>query len=80
MADEGRLEAMKHFYTFVSVLVISAQLSLADEYAADEAGYRKIAQPFLAEHCISCHGEKKQKVYFSNPGWMDLPLRGFLSF
>ena len=24
-------------------------------------GFDKIAQPFLSEHCVRCHGEKKQK-------------------
>ncbi|MSU33798.1 MAG: DUF1592 domain-containing protein [Pedosphaera sp.] len=25
------------------------------------AGFEQIAQPFLSEHCVRCHGEKKQK-------------------
>ncbi len=25
------------------------------------AGFDKVAQPFLSEHCVRCHGEKKQK-------------------
>ena len=25
------------------------------------AGFDKIMQPFLSEHCLRCHGEKKQK-------------------
>ena len=36
----------------------------ADEkaYAADATGFAKIAQPFLQEHCVKCHGPEKQKA------------------
>ena len=27
-------------------------------------GFDKVAQPFLSEHCVRCHGEKKQKGHF----------------
>ena len=33
-------------------------------YAVDQTGYRRVALPFLQEHCVSCHGEKKQKGNF----------------
>ena len=34
------------------------------EAASVPAGFDKIAQPFFSEHCIRCHGEKKQKGRF----------------
>ena len=37
----------------------------ASREAADgPTGFEKIAQPFLSEHCVRCHGEKKQKGKF----------------
>jgi len=33
-------------------------------YTPDPAGFEKIAKPFLAEHCVRCHGEKRQKGKF----------------
>ncbi len=32
--------------------------------APDESGFAEIAQPFLREHCLSCHGPKKEKGHF----------------
>ena len=36
----------------------------ADElaYTADATGFTKVAQPFLQEHCVKCHGPEKQKA------------------
>lgn len=30
-------------------------------FAVDHSGYKKIALPFMKEHCVSCHGAKKEK-------------------
>src|SRR5215204_5979738 len=27
----------------------------------DRAGFAKVAQPFIKEHCVACHGSEKQK-------------------
>ena len=35
--------------------------SASVEAASVSTGFDKIAQPFLSEHCVRCHGEKKQK-------------------
>src|SRR5205823_6573415 len=35
--------------------------ALAADQATTNSTLEKIAQPFFAEHCTSCHGEKKQK-------------------
>ena len=36
----------------------------ADGYVADADGFREVAQPFLREHCLGCHGAEKQKGKF----------------
>jgi hypothetical protein len=40
-----------------------AGATLADEIALkpDAAGYSGIVQPFIKEHCVTCHGPEKQK-------------------
>ncbi|MGI9239978.1 MAG: DUF1592 domain-containing protein [Verrucomicrobiales bacterium] len=43
---------------------VASGLSAPDEYAADVAGFREVAQPFLQEHCVACHGAEKQKGKF----------------
>ena len=30
-------------------------------HAADAAGYAKVVQPFIKDHCVKCHGSEKQK-------------------
>ena len=57
---------MKYTTLLGSILLFLAKVSFGQEstYLADEAGYEKIVQPFLAEHCARCHGEKKQKGKF----------------
>ena len=44
-------------------LLLAAGAAIGAEPAAtpDAAGFQKIVQPFLTEHCVSCHGPKKQK-------------------
>lgn len=46
--------------TFVCLM---AGATLADEIALkpDAAGYSGIVQPFIKEHCVTCHGPEKQK-------------------
>ena len=49
-----------------SLVALLAMLWLWSGIASVEAasvptGFDKIAQPFLSEHCVRCHGEKKQK-------------------
>ena len=36
----------------------------AEKFRADEAGYRKVAQPFFRAYCEGCHGAEKQKGDF----------------
>ena len=47
---------------FPFVCLISGA-TLADEIAlkSDAAGYSGIVQPFIKEHCVTCHGPEKQK-------------------
>ena len=35
--------------------------SASVEAASGQTGFDEIAQPFLSEHCVRCHGEKKHK-------------------
>ncbi len=58
---------MKDFLQLVMLAFFSGFPALAaevDGYEADAAGFREVAQPFLSEHCIGCHGEEKQKGKF----------------
>jgi mono/diheme cytochrome c family protein len=44
--------------------LLAASLGSAAEPVApppDTAGFAKVAQPFLREHCVRCHGPEKQK-------------------
>ncbi|GDY18708.1 cytochrome c [Verrucomicrobiota bacterium] len=43
--------------------LLAAPLAFAAEPALspDTAGFAKVAQPFLREHCLRCHGPEKQK-------------------
>lgn len=49
------------------ILPVSWLLAASVAYAAeptlspDTAGFAKVAQPFLREHCLRCHGPEKQK-------------------
>ena len=49
----------------ISCALLLAPLGLwcgsAGAAAKVPAGFDKVAQPFLSEHCVRCHGEKKQK-------------------
>ncbi len=42
---------------------VMAGVACADElaYHADGAGYAEVAQPFLREHCVKCHGQDEQE-------------------
>jgi mono/diheme cytochrome c family protein len=42
----------------------SSETVSAAEYAADAAGHREIALPFLAKHCARCHGPDVQEGGF----------------
>ena len=43
--------------------VLLAQVAPAAEpaHVADAAGYARIVQPFIKDHCLKCHGPEKQK-------------------
>ena len=44
-------------------LIFVARFALAAEpaHVADAAGYVRIVQPFIRDHCVKCHGPDKQK-------------------
>src|SRR5687767_13896450 len=42
-------------------LFASAGYSASSEQRTDAAGFATIVRPFVEKHCVSCHGEKKQK-------------------
>ncbi|YCM46564.1 DUF1592 domain-containing protein [Verrucomicrobiaceae bacterium 227] len=48
---------------FFLTLLVPTALSAADTppFTPDHKGFQSIAQPYFAEHCITCHGEKKSK-------------------
>lgn len=49
---------------FSAITVFSLSLAFAAEPPAhqpDNVGFSKITQPFIEQHCISCHGPKRQK-------------------
>ena len=50
-----------HSAAVVALLAKGDGLADIDGYGPDSAGYREIAQPFFQQHCVSCHGEEKQK-------------------
>lgn len=43
------------------VLFARAAFAAGSEHVPDTQGFAKTVQPFLQEHCVSCHGAKKQK-------------------
>lgn len=56
---------MKELCSAVMLVFFCASALQADAgYAADGAGFREVATPFMLKHCASCHGEKKQKGKF----------------
>lgn len=52
---------MKFNFFLIAPFVASVTTIHADETASETAIDHVTLKPFLAEHCISCHGEKKQK-------------------
>ena len=44
-------------------LLLIARLAPAAEptHVADTAGFAKVVQPFIKDHCVKCHGPEKQK-------------------
>jgi hypothetical protein len=50
---------------FLSLLfILLAPLAIAADHAPlqpDSDGFARIAQPFIKEHCVNCHGPEKQK-------------------
>ncbi len=59
---ERRVLKIRHLLP-VLALACAARVSSAAEpaYAADTAGYTRVVQPFLQDHCVKCHGSEKQK-------------------
>ena len=49
--------------SFNKIAIIATGLSLVAgiSRAADKVDFEKDVAPILAEHCIGCHGEEKQK-------------------
>ena len=48
----------------LTVLCFSIPSHAADEVVSaqpDVAGYKNVVQPFVKQHCVSCHGPEKQK-------------------
>ena len=43
------------------VLLANAAFAAEPAHQPDAAGFAGVVQPFLKEHCVSCHGPKKQK-------------------
>ncbi|MHA3774139.1 DUF1592 domain-containing protein [Verrucomicrobiota bacterium sgz303538] len=43
------------------MLLARAAFAAGSEHVPDTQGFAKTVQPFLQEHCVSCHGVKKQK-------------------
>ena len=52
---------MKLNFLLIAPFIASVTTIQADETASETAIDHVTLKPFLAEHCISCHGEKKQK-------------------
>jgi mono/diheme cytochrome c family protein len=44
-----------------ALTILWAAPGWAQAPAPDAAGFAKVVQPFLKEHCVSCHGPEKQK-------------------
>ena len=55
---------MKRIFAPLLLLASAVAFAPADEisYSADVSGFAQIAQPFLQEHCVKCHGPEKQKA------------------
>ena len=47
------------------VLCLFSHLIATDAPPMDQAGYDRLVQPFLKQHCIRCHGSEKQKAGIS---------------
>lgn len=45
----------------VPVIALIAVFNMRADAAADAAGFAQIVQPFIKDHCASCHGPEKQK-------------------
>ena len=60
--------SMKEINSAVMLVFLSGTIAVAagvdGDYVADAEGFRGVAQPFLQEHCIGCHGVEKQKGKF----------------
>jgi len=65
----GRLHLMTTAFFFkrcgslIAFGCAMAGVACADElvYKADATGFAEVAQPFLREHCVKCHGREKQE-------------------
>src|SRR3954471_16396404 len=68
---------LRYFFLFalVGLMVPRAVSAGGTEMPAAQAEFSKTAQPFFAEHCDRCHGEKKHKGDFR----MDTLSRDFAS-
>ena len=52
------MKTLRVLWLFLAVAAIDAP---AVEPAHEGSGYAGIVQPFIQEHCVACHGPKKQK-------------------
>ncbi len=47
----------------IAIFIVFPATLCADDpkFVPDDAGFKKIIAPFLAQHCVRCHGDKKQE-------------------
>ena len=55
---------MKHRFPRLPTLILAGLFAAGSSHATEPTAsgdFDKVVKPFLEEHCIRCHGEKKQK-------------------
>ncbi len=52
------------FILFILLFAVKLPADEAQEFQADAAGFQRIVAPFLAKHCLRCHGPKDPQGEF----------------
>ncbi len=55
---------------FTSAVLLTGTMTIWGQEEQGTPNNQAVLQPFLSEHCISCHGEKKQKPNSVSTSWI----------